>query len=404
MINVDEALVEILDNIKRLPAEEVPVLDALGRTLDEDVLSGIDIPPFDNSAMDGYAVRAEDVAEATESRPAVLQVLEDLAAGYVASNSIGRGEAVRIMTGAPLPAGADAVVMVERTERSDGQVAVRKPVVRSENVRYAGEDVRAGEIVLGRGKTLKPGDIGMLASVGRASVKAVRRPRVAILSTGDELVGIDEPLAPGKIRNSNAYSLAAQAMEAGAVPVLLGIARDTREDLVAKITAGLEADMVLTSGGVSVGDYDLVKQVLGEMGEMVFWKVAMKPAKPLAFGLIEGKPLFGLPGNPTSSMVSFEQFVRPSLLKMSGKTRLTRPVIEVVVDEKIVKKPERRHFLRAILERHDDGVHAKLTGSQGSGILKSMTLADAFLIVPEGVSVVEPGERLKAQLLSESHP
>lgn len=399
MISVDEARERILSEITPLPPEEVPILDALGRTLAEEVRSDVDIPPFDNSAMDGYAVRAADVEIATAEAPVVLEVLEDIAAGYVATNRVGEGQAIRIMTGAPLPEGADGIVMVEFTERTGSGVNIFKGVRKGESVRYAGEDVREGEVVLAQGKLLKPGDIGMLASTGRAAVRVFRQPRVAILSTGDELVDVGEPLAPGKIRNSNAYSLAAQALEVSAIPVILGIARDRRDDLVEKLEKGLEADILITSGGVSVGDYDLVKQVLAEQGEMLLWKVAMKPGKPLAFGIVKGKPLFGLPGYPTSSMISFDQFVRPAILKMGGRKDLLRPEIEAILDERITKKQGRRYFLRGILERRDGELHAKLAGSQKSGALKSMTLADALLVIGEEVTLVEPGERVTAQLL-----
>ncbi|MCL5291958.1 MAG: molybdopterin molybdotransferase MoeA [Actinobacteria bacterium] len=396
---MDEARERILSEITPLPPEEVPILDALGRTLAEEVRSDVDIPPFDNSAMDGYAVRAADVEIATAEAPVVLEVLEDVAAGYVATNRVGEGQAIRIMTGAPLPEGADGIVMVEFTERTGSGVNIFKGVRKGESVRYAGEDVREGEVVLAQGKLLKPGDIGMLASTGRAAVRVFRQPRVAILSTGDELVDVGEPLAPGKIRNSNAYSLAAQALEVSAIPVILGIARDRRDDLVEKLEKGLEADILITSGGVSVGDYDLVKQVLAEQGEMLLWKVAMKPGKPLAFGIVKGKPLFGLPGYPTSSMISFDQFVRPAILKMGGRKDLLRPEIEAILDERITKKQGRRYFLRGILERRDGELHAKLAGSQKSGALKSMTLADALLVIGEEVTLVEPGERVTAQLL-----
>ncbi len=401
MISVDEARDLILSRIPVLPSEEVALLDALYRVLDEDVYSDSDIPPFDNSAMDGYAVRAEDVAGASADNPVVLDVLEDLAAGYVAERSVRKGAAIRIMTGAPMPKGADSVVKVEETERSDGSVKVFKAVKGGENVRFAGEDVKEGELVLGKGKLLGPGDIGMLASIGKASVRAIRRPTVAVISTGDELVDIGEPLAPGKIRNSNAYSIGAQVLEAGAIPLMVGIARDARDDLVEKIEKGLQADVLVTSGGISVGDYDLVKRVLAELGEIVLWKVAMKPGKPLAFGTVRGKPLFGLPGYPTSSMVSFEQFVRPAILKMSGRSDLKRPEIEVVLDERVIKKPGRRHFLRAVLEKRDGEVRASLTSSQKSGSLKPMTVANALLVIPEEVTVVEPGERVIAQLIRE---
>lgn len=403
MISVDEALESILDQIGRLDSRETSILDALGLVLDEDIVSDVDIPPFTGSAMDGYAVRAADVTEADANSPVTLAVVGDLAAGYVAERPVGKGEALRIMTGAPLPEGADSIVMVEQTEKEGDRVRIFKSVAMGENVRPAGEDVAKGETILKRGKPLRPGDIGMLASVGRLTANLVRRPKVGVLATGDELIDPSEPLKPGKIRNSNAYSLSAQVVEAGGEPLLLGIARDTREDLTDRLERGLaEADLLITSGGVSVGDYDLVKQVLMELGEMVLWKVAMKPGKPLAFGLIRGKPLFGLPGYPTSSMISFEQFVRPAILKMAGRVELRRPEVEVIVDDAISKKAGRRHYLRVVVERRNGELHARLTGTQRSGALRSMTIANALLVIPEEVTAIEAGGRGRAQLLHEA--
>lgn len=399
MISVDEARNRILDYVAVLPAEEAELMDGLGRVLAEDVRAEESMPPFDNSAMDGYAVRAADVGGASEQAPVSLKVLEDVAAGYTATREVGPDQAIRIMTGAPMPAGADSVVMVERTRRADGGVEVLAPVGDGQNVRRTGEDVAAGDLVLRQGKVLRAGDIGLLASIGRPSVQVVRRPRVAVLSTGDELVEVDEALAPGKIRNSNAYALASQVLEAGGVPELLGIARDTAEHLAEKIKEGLGADVLITSGGVSVGDYDFVKDVLGELGQMLFWKVSMKPAKPLAFGMIGGKPTFGLPGNPTSSMVSFEQFVRPTLLKLAGRSDVLRPEVEVVVSQPIKKKPGRQFFLRVMLNRRDGRIEASLTGPQGSGILRSMSLAQGLLVLPEDAGDLAPGDKAVAQLL-----
>lgn len=401
MVGVDQALERILDSIIVLPSEDVPLLQALGRILAKEVRSGIDVPPFDNSAMDGYAVRSADVRGASDKAPVVLRVLEDLAAGYVAAGKVQEGQAIRIMTGAPMPIGADTVVMVEATEKTDDGVKIFKPAKPGENVRYVGEDIAKGSIALAKGKVVRPGDIGILATLGKQSVSIVKQPNIAILSTGDELVEIEEPLAPGKIRNSNAYALAGQIVEAGGKPIILGIARDRREDLIDKVQSGLNVDMLVTSGGVSVGDYDLVKAVLAELGDIAFMEVAMKPAKSLAFGLIQSKPVFGLPGNPASSMISFERFVRPAILKMGGRTDLFRPRIEVVVDDRIKKKLGRRNFLRVIVEQRNGKVHARLTGAQGSAMLTSMSLSNALLIVPEEIAVVEPGDRLTAEVLYE---
>lgn len=401
MIGVDEALRTILRKISVLDAEEVELLDALGLVLAEDVTSDTDIPPFNNSAMDGYAVVATDASSASSESPVKLEVLEDLPAGYVAKSKVTSGTAIRIMTGAPLPEGADAVVMVEYTEQADGTVRISQPVKAGENVRYRGEDICTDEQVLRAGTVLHAAQIGVLAAVGRRKVRATRRPVIGILSTGDEVVELDKPLEPGKIRNSNSYSLAAQVVEAGGTPRRLGIARDTKDDVMVKLGNGLDCDALITTGGVSVGDYDMVKVVLDSLGKMVFWKVAMRPGQPLAFGVIKGTPVFGLPGNPTSSMVSFEQFVKPSIRKMSGRSGTGHVEVQAVVKEPIRKKPDMRYFLRAIVERRNGIYQARLAGPQGSGMLKPIAGADGLLIVPEDVTEVKTGETLTVQLL---HP
>ena len=412
MISVEDALSQILEHVRPLDPERVPILEAPGRVLVEEIVSDIEIPPFDNSAMDGYAVRSADVAAATPQVPVRLDVVGSVAAGYVAGGRVRPGTAVRIMTGAPLPEGADAVVPYEdtsdfdrpkedRLEHPASEVEVRQPVRPRDHLRPAGEDIRRGERVLSPGRVLRPQEIGVLASLGHAMVLVHRRPRVAILATGDELLEIHEPLAPGKIRNSNEYTNAALVRRTGGVPLRLGIARDAREDLVQKIRAGLDqgADLFLTSGGVSVGDYDVVKDVLGSEGRMQFWQVNMKPGKPLAFGLLPGGvPLIGLPGNPVSAMVSFEQFARPAILKMLGHTDLVKPTVRAVVDED-VENSGRRGFVRVIVTRREDGYHARTTGEQGSGVLTSMSKANGLAIVPEGTYQVAAGTELVVQML-----
>lgn len=400
MISVEEAREKILSHIELLETAKVPLLESVGHALAEDIISDINIPPFNNSAMDGFAVIALDVKGASKESPATLKVIEDLAAGYVSKNKVTSGTAIRIMTGAPVPEGADAVVMVEETESKDGQVRIYKEAVAGQNIRIAGEDVAQDETVLAIGKPIRASDIGLLASLGRAEITVRRKPKVAIVSTGDELVDIHQPLAPGKIRNSNAYALASLVTEAGGEAHIIGIAKDTVDDVTSKINEGLQtADMVITSGGVSVGDFDMVKDVLQEMGEMVFWKVAMKPAKPLAFGVIKGKPIFGLPGNPSSSMISFEQFTRCSIKKMAGHTHIMRPTVTVITDADIKKKPGRRYFMRVKLYKKGLNIYAGLSGAQGSGMIKTMTRAQALLIVPEDTGNVKAGSKLQAQLL-----
>ena len=403
MIKVEEALEIILDNVCSLECESVSVLESLDRVLAEDVSSNEDIPPFDNSAMDGYAIIASDTEGASTSKPVILEVMEDLRAGYVASAEVKTGKAIRIMTGAPMPKGADSVVMVEDTKAEGSKVNIFKELSPGTNVRKAGEDVKKGDVVIRHGTVIRPAEVGMFAALGRDKVTVVRQPRVAILATGDELVDIGEELSPGKIRNSNTYSLYAQVLKLHCVPIVLGIAKDIPEDVRKKMQDGLaSADVLLVSGGVSVGDYDLVKDILAEIGmDMKFWKVAMKPGKPLVFGIIDKKPVFGVPGNPVSSMISFEQFVRPSLLKMSGRTRLNKPIVRAILDQEIRKKPERKHFVRAWVKLVDGKYHATDTGPQGSGILRSMTLANGLIIVPEDATLIEAGTEVDVQLLDQ---
>ncbi|MDP2952377.1 MAG: molybdopterin molybdotransferase MoeA, partial [Chloroflexota bacterium] len=350
-----------------------------------------------NSAMDGYALRSQD----TTSAPVELKVVGNLAAGYAPEGAIGRGECLRIMTGAPIPPGADAVVRFEDTESTaGGSLRLQKSVRKGDNIRLLGEDIRRAELVLERGRLLRPAEIGVLASLGRSQVLAYRRPRVAILATGDELVEIGEELGPGKIRNSNGYSNAALVSRYGGIPIILGIARDNVQDLTGKLAQALaaKADLILTSGGVSLGDFDMVKDVLNSQGQMHFWQVRMKPGKPLAFGEIGGVPLLGFPGNPVSAMVSFEQFARPAILTMLGKTKLRKPTVAAIAEEDMADSC-RRSFIRVRMERRGERYYARPTGEQGSGILTSMARAEGLAIIPEGVGVVQAGEEVTVQML-----
>jgi molybdopterin molybdotransferase len=401
MLSLEEAQERVLSAFEPLATRRVPILEATGRVLAQDVRAAVDIPPHANSSMDGYAVQAANTAGASSETPVRFRVVGDLPAGYLPQQGVTSGTVVRIMTGAPLPPGADAVVKVEDTETAGEYVNVFAEVKPGNYVRPVGEDVRKGTLVLSRGTRLRPQEIGMLAALGRAEVLVSRKPRVAILATGDELVAIDAPLAPGKIRNTNSYSNAAQVIEHGGQPVLLGIARDTVRELTAKIEAGLnhEVDLFLTSGGVSVGDFDLVKDVLAAEGEMDFWRVRMKPGKPLAFGHIRGVPILGLPGNPVSVMVSFEMFARPALLKMQGVADWRRPTVEATLMEEITHKDERRHFVRVRLVWWDGEYHAHLTGAQGSGILSSMVKANALAILPEEWDHAPAGARVAVMVL-----
>jgi molybdopterin molybdotransferase len=414
-ISVEDALTYILQHFKPLEAERVPLLDSLDRVLAENIVSEINVPPFNNSAMDGYAVRAQDIAQASGDHATVLRVIGDVAAGYVASQPVGPGTAMRIMTGAPLPPGADTVVRFEETSegveaRGAGKdretVAILKAIRSGDNVRPVGEDIHAGEVVLPKGTTVRPSEIGVLASIGKKEVLVHRRPRVAILATGDELVALDEPVGPGKIRNSNEYANAAAVRRSGGVPIQLGIARDNIEDLTGKIRAGIEAgaDLFITSAGVSVGDYDMVKDVLNSEGAMHFWQVKMKPGKPLAFGVLRGKddrqvPLLGLPGNPVSAMISFEIFARPAILTMLGKSHFARPAVRAELKERVENTAQRRNFIRVRVEKQDGHYVARTTGEQGSGILTSVSRANGLLVIPEDVTQVRAGEMVDIQML-----
>ncbi|HEX77936.1 MAG TPA: molybdopterin molybdotransferase MoeA [Dehalococcoidia bacterium] len=412
MISVEEALERVLNCVHVLEAEEKPILEALGQVLAEDVHSPVDVPPLDNAAMDGYAVRAEDTLGATPTSPRVLKVVAEAAAGTVVEHRLEPGEAIRIMTGAPLPPGATAVIPFEDTDEMKRQspiaeIGIHRSADGGLNIRRAGEDITKGSLVLRKGTVLRPQEIGVLASLGRGRVQVVRRPRVAILATGDELIDVGQPPAPGKIYDSNTYTIACQVRRAGGIPRILGIAPDREERLVAKVREGLEADMLLTSGGVSLGDYDMVKGVLAKEGEIAFWTVRMKPGKPLAFGSFavgEGDrlrrvPHLGFPGNPVSSMISFELFARPAILKMMGKTTLSKPTVTAILEDRVINSDRRRIFARVNVERRQGQYFARLTGPQGSGILTSMAWANGLAIIPEDVAEAKPGDTVQVIML-----
>jgi molybdopterin molybdotransferase len=400
MISVDEALDKIFSHIRPLGFEKVSLLDSLGRVIAEDIYAKRNIPPLDNSAMDGYAVRWEDIRNASKDHPIRLKVIEDLPAGFISTRTLEKGKAIRIMTGAPVPKGADTIIPVEESKKEDGFALIFKAAVLGENIRKSGEDVKQGDRVIFKGDTIRPAEVGMLASVGRSFVSVSQRPLVAILCTGDELVDVDGDLDEVKIISSNSYTLGAQVKDCGAIPLQLGIAKDRKEDIEEKLRQGIRADILISSAGVSVGDYDFVKDVLKDLGmEMVFWKVAMRPGQPLAFGTIGGKPVFGLPGNPVSSMISFEQFVRPSLLKMMGHRRLFRPVIEAILKEEIRKMTGRRYFIRGSVSFEENQYFVTTTGEQGSGILRSMVRANGLIVIPEDQEMVRAGDKVKVQLL-----
>jgi molybdopterin molybdotransferase len=402
MIKVATALRIVLGGIKTLDSEVIKLTGVLGRVLAENIHSDSDIPGFDNSAMDGYAVISCDTQDVSKDKPKVLEVIGEIKAGDIPKRILKPHQAIRIMTGALIPKGADGVVMVEDTQRVDkNKVKIFKETAIGENIRKAGEDVKKGELVIPYGTLLKSAHIGLLASLGKAKVKVTRKPKVAILATGDEVVDVGEKLKPGKIRSSNTYTLYAQIIKSGGIPKNLGIAKDRPLELEKKIKLGLDCDLIVTSGGVSVGDYDLVKVILAKLGTNIkFWKIAMRPGKPLVFGTFKDKLVFGLPGNPVSSMVSFEIFVRPAILKMLGqKYNDRKKEVEAQVEEEIKKKPGFKYFLRANTRWHQGRYFTKTTGPQGSGILKSMALANSLVILSEDAEFIKRGEKVNVRFL-----
>ncbi len=403
LLTVDEALERILSRIRPLGTREVPLLDAVGRTLAVDVVADRDIPPFRNSAMDGYAVRGADVARA----PARLRVIGTVAAGGMPDRGVGPGEAMRIMTGAPMPDGADTVVRVEDTDNADEVVTVTAATPTGLSVRQAGEDLARGVTVLQKGTVIRPAEVGVLASLGVSCPTVVARPRVAVLSTGDEVVDVTEEPGPGRIRDSNRYSIGAAIWAASCGPWLRPIVRDTPDALRDALRDAMSADAIVTSGGVSVGDHDWVKPVVSELGTLEVWAIAIRPGRPLAFAeLREGEqvvPLFGLPGNPVSALLTFELFVRPALLRMAGRTKLHRPRTTARLLDALDKPASLRFFARAVYDAAAGTV--RLTGPQGSGILRSMSLANCLVDAPAGPTRIDAGETMTVILteLPEDH-
>jgi molybdopterin molybdotransferase len=401
MITVEQAFSAIIARFHSLESERVGLREAAHRVLALDVVAGEAIPPFDNSAMDGYAVREADCAGATAETPVMLQIIGESAAGHAPEFTVIPGTAVRIMTGAPLPNGADAVVMREETRESKETVEILVAPEPAEHIRRAGEDVPRGSTVFQAGDVLGPAALGVLASIGCSMIEVVRRPRIALLATGDELVDVDQPLAPGQIHNSTAYALEALITRLGAIPVQLGIAPDDRDILRARIQEGARHDLLITTGGVSVGDHDLVKEVLGELGEMDFWRVNMQPGKPLAFGMVGRTPVIGLPGNPVSSLVAFELFVRPAIRRLAGHTQLLRPRVLARLAQSLEKRGDRRQFHRAWVHVEAGSYIATSTGPQGSHVLTSVARGNALMDLPEGPRSYAAGELVEVILLEE---
>jgi molybdopterin molybdotransferase len=397
MIPVEEAQERVLAEVQILGTEQVVFTDALGRVLREDVRATRDVPDGDNTAMDGYAVRADDIANA----PVALRVIENLPAGTVATKLVEPGTAVRIMTGALMPEGADTVAHVEITDAGDDVVNVLESLRRGTNVRKRGEDMHAGDLVLADGTPIHSAEVGVLASVQKPVVKVGRRPTVAILSTGDEIIDVGDEMSPGKVVNSNSYSLAALVREAGAIPRMIGIVPDTQEATVAAIESALESDFVISSGGVSVGAYDFVKDALDALGaETKFWQVAMKPGKPVVLSSVRGRLYFGLPGNPVSCMVSFLLFIAPAIRKAMGQNvNLLPPIVQTRIAAPLKSRGDRRNYMRVRVVARDGELVSQPMMSQGSGVSTSMVQANGFAIVETGIMKIEAGEMVPTVLV-----
>jgi len=407
LLNVDTALANILGSMTRLGHETVPLVQSLDRIIAEDILSPIHLPPFDNSAMDGYAIHAADSQHASQTNPASLTVVMDIPAGAAPTASLKPGQAARIMTGAPIPAGATAIIPIEDTndnwQKGDAslppRVDILEPVDEGAHIRRAGENILAGAMVMAAGTLIRPAELGMLAAVGQAEIKVIRKPKALILTTGDELADIHQPLAPGKIRDTNSYTLAGLVRQAGGMPVRLPIASDSLDSIrrLYRTALAQQPDMLISSAGVSVGAADLVKVVMDELGDIDFWRINMRPGKPLAYGAIQGIPFFGLPGNPVSAMVTFEIFVRPALAKLAGRS-YQPPIIKAKIAADMLSDG-RRSYNRVTLSRRDGQVIARSTGIQSSGALMSMALADGLAVIPEGRRLVPAGAELSVLLL-----
>jgi len=400
MISVDEALDIILDNIRPVGTEKTNIQDALGGVLAKDICSSVNIPEYDNSSMDGFAVRAQDTKGASVNSPKTLHVVDQIQAGIFSKKTVEQNQAIQIMTGSIMPRGSNAVVMAEDTEFDEEIVHIKKQVNESENVRKVGENIKKGSLVIEKGKVLDAASLGVLASLGKSKIDVSKKPRVALLITGDEIIEIDEPFVEGKARNSNAYALSAQIEETGCISVNKGIVRDDLDAIKQKLKECRDCDAIITCGGVSAGNYDFVKEAVEAIGgEIKFHKIKMKPGKPNLFAIWNEIPIFGLPGNPVSSMVSFEILVKPALQQMMGCPSTIRNEIDTILNEDFVTHDPRQHFLRAQTRWEGNRYVSRLTGPQGSGILNSMLLANSLVILPENTQKANKGDTFKAILL-----
>ena len=411
MLSVEEALTQIISSFTTLDHEEKSILECLGQILAEDVTSPLDLPPLSNSGMDGYAVIWDDIAHSSHQNPTQLDVIGIVPAGQVSNQTVTPGSAIRIMTGAPVPNGADTVIPFEETDELERRNAghglddinINTSLPRGSNIRPSGEDVKQNELVLKSGTLIRPSEISVLASLGLPNIKVIRRPIVSILATGDELVQVDGNLIPGKIYDSNSAGIAASILSAGGIPRILGIAQDTVESLNDKLEGIQGSDLVITSAGVSKGDYDVVKDVLNDKGNINFWSVRMRPAKPLAFGHLNHEdtsiPMLGLPGNPVSALVAFEMFARPAIRQMLGLTTLDRPVVEGILTNPIFNADERRVYARVEVTRNNGTYYASPTGPQGSNILTSMSKANGLAICPDDEPSRNVGDKVNIIML-----
>lgn len=401
MLSAGKALQKILHAAKPLPSTKVKLRNALHRVLAETVTAGENIPPFDNGAMDGFVVRSGDVSQASKRTPAALAIVGESSAGNVFRKRVGKGEAVRIMTGGKIPRGADAVVPIELVQvKGDTHILVTSPAKPGQHIRRAGEDIRKNEIVLKRGELLTPARLGVLASLGRTKVRVARRPHVNILATGDELVEVRERPREGQIRNSSSYALAGLVEQHGGVSRMLGVVSDRKKKMRKAVKRGLDCDILLITGGVSVGKYDFVKEILKDAGvTIVFWQVNIKPGRPLLFGKIKRTLVFGLPGNPVSTGVTFLQFVRPAIHRTAGRSDARPVLLSAVLDEEIRKNDGKRHFLRGIAARRGGVLYVRKTGSQSSGVMSSLAKGNCLIIVPEKTTLVKKGEMVEIELL-----
>ena len=411
MLSVEEALTQIISCFTTLEAEEKSILECLGQILAEDVTSPLDLPPLSNSGMDGYAVIWNDIAHSSHQNPTQLNVIGIVPAGQVSIQTVTSGSAIRIMTGAPVPEGADTIIPFEETDeverRNSGaglnNININTSLPKGCNIRPSGEDVKQNELVLKSGTLIRPSEVSVLASLGLPTVNVIRRPVVSVLATGDELVQVDGNLVPGKIYDSNSAGIAASILSAGGIPRILGIAQDTVKSLNNKLEGIKGSDLVITSAGVSKGDYDVVKDVLNDKGDINFWSVRMRPAKPLAFGHLnhEGAfiPMLGLPGNPVSALVAFEMFARPAIRLMLGLTALDRPVIEGILTNPIFNADERRVYARVEVTKTNGTYYASPTGPQGSNILTSMSKANGLAICPDNEPTRSTGDKVNIIML-----